>query len=467
MVTPRHRAGLPRLTLRGGMFLLAGSTLAVLGVVLGRRDLLFVAAVLLLLPVAAVVFVSVRPVRVSVVRAVFPSVVTAGETALVSLRVRNLSPRPLFGARWRDTVSGNIRPPERRNLPTLDRGHAGPDGGPDSARVDYPVRPPTRGLYSSGPLQLGRGDPFGLAFQERPVGQPHDFVVTPRVSALPGAGLAAVSGDGASREALRNISPNADELIAREYRPGDPLRRVNWRATARHGELMVRQEEQRSNPEARLVLDTTPSGLTLRSTRAFELAIEIAASVGVHLIGAGFRMQLVEIGASQVAPGPEREHGGLRGDAPVFFDVGGERPLLEALATVQPVETVAGSASGAPGRSMGAGQSPSIAILVETDAAGLADLRALREKSHPAIAFVLDTMSPGSVATLRDAGWRCILVKTAAGIPEAWDSALQGRDDLSARSARGARNSRSARSAGDPGDALDSPGARVDGTGEQ
>jgi len=429
MRTPRRlRPLLPRLTLRGGMFLLAGSTLLVLGIVLGRRDLLFVAALLLVLPVTAVVFVSVRPVRVDVVRAVFPSVVAAGESALVSLRVRNLSPRPVLGARWRDTVSGNIRPPDQGNLPTLDRGRTGPDGGPDFARVDYPVRPPTRGLYSSGPLRLGRGDPFGLVFHERPVGQPHEFVVTPRVSALPGAGLAVVSGDGASREALRNISPNADELIAREYRPGDPLRRVNWRATARHGELMVRQEEQRSNPEARLVLDTTPPGRTLRSARAFELAIEIAASVGVHLIGAGFRLQLVEIGPSQVAPGTERERGGLRGDAPVFFDVGGERPLLEALATVQPIEAAAVTASGGPERSSGAGYSPTIAILVETDAAGLADLRAVRERSHPAIAFVLETMSSGQMASLRDTGWHCIRVNSAAGIAEAWNSALQGRD---------------------------------------
>ncbi|MFC5928576.1 DUF58 domain-containing protein [Cryobacterium melibiosiphilum] len=422
-------AWLPWLTLRGGVFLLAGSTLAVVGLVLGRRDLLFVAVLLLLLPLLALVFVSVRPVRVHVGRAVFPAVVAAGDSALISLRIRNLSPRPVFGARWRDTVSGSIRPPERRDLPTLDRGGSGPDGGPDSARVDYPVLPPSRGLYTSGPLQLGRSDPFGLAFHERPVGEPQDFIVTPRVTVLPGSGLAVVSGDGASREALRNISPNADELIAREYRPGDPLRRVNWRATARHGELMVRQEEQRSNPEARLVLDTTPPGSNPRTTCAFELAIEVAASVGVHLIGAGFRMQLVELGPSQVAPGAEREHGGLRGDAPVFFDVGGERPLLEALSTVQPIAAAPATPDEAPLRQLGTGQSPTVAILVETDARGLADLRALRERSHPAIAFVLATVSPGSVVTLRDAGWRCILVNTAADIPEAWDSALRPGPD--------------------------------------
>lgn len=426
MTAARTRvAWLPRLTLRGGTFLFTGTTLAAFGVVLGSRDLLFVAALLLVLPAAAVIFVSVRPVRVEVGRVVYPSVVAAGESALVSLRVRNLSPRPLLGASWRDTVTGSIRSPEPRELPALERAVSGRDGGPDCARVDYQVRPATRGLYASGPLRIGRGDPFGLAFHERPVGRSDEFVVTPRVSTLPGSGLVPVSGDGASREVLRTISPNADELIAREYRPGDPLRRVNWRATARHGELMVRQEEQRSNPEARVVLDTTPSRTALPTGRAFELAIEITASVGVHLIGAGFRTQLVELGPGQIAPGADREQGGLRGDAPVFFDVGGERALLEALATVQPVAAAPVATGGGPARSWGIGQTPTIAILIDTDARGLADLCALRERSHPAIAFVLGTMSPDSVTTLRGAGWRCIRVDTVADIPEAWDSALQ------------------------------------------
>ena len=43
--------------------------------------------------------------------------------------------------------------------------------------------------------------------------------------------------------------------MTREYRHGDPMRRVHWAATARHGELMVRQEESVTTPEATIILD--------------------------------------------------------------------------------------------------------------------------------------------------------------------------------------------------------------------
>ena len=44
--------------------------------------------------------------------------------------------------------------------------------------------------------------------------------------------------------------------MTREYRHGDPMRRVHWAATARHGQLMVRQEESVTTPEATIVLDS-------------------------------------------------------------------------------------------------------------------------------------------------------------------------------------------------------------------
>ncbi|MEJ1229582.1 MAG: DUF58 domain-containing protein [Galbitalea sp.] len=85
--------------------------------------------------------------------------------------------------------------------------------------------------------------------------------------------------------------------MTREYRTGDALRRVHWRASARHGELMVRQEEQRSYPEARIILDTRTDGYggTISSFEFhdsgftwFEWAITMVASIGVHLHPLGF-----------------------------------------------------------------------------------------------------------------------------------------------------------------------------------
>lgn len=433
-------AWLPRLTRRGGMFLAVGGALFLNALVINRRDLLFVACLLLVVPAVALVYVTIRPARMRVTRTFRPAIVPAGTDAVVSLQLRNLSLRPLYGARWRDTASDGLLVPPGGPLPGLDRYEGGPSDGADSVRLEYTVTPLRRGLYACGPLMLGRHDPFGLAVSERSVGEPHDLVVTPRVTALPGHRLSAGSGDGTIRDLVRQSNPNSDELIAREYRPGDPLRRVNWPATARHGEIMVRQEEQRSNPEARIILDTTLAGRpeyastqggdrARRHEQAFELAIELTASVGLHLLENGFLLEVVELGRSQLAPGTARGQGGLHGDPPTpFLPQGGGRLLLEGLANLAPVQRTAPdeSAGGAAARALG-GRMPTFAVLTDIDAQDATELVALRGQCNPAVAFILDTMSRSVVERLRDAGWTCVGLRSPRDIAAAWDQATSER----------------------------------------
>ena len=145
----------------------------------------------------------------------------------------------------------------------------------------------------------------------------------------------------------RRTHPNSDELIAREYRYGDPLRRVNWAATARRGELMVREEEQRGDPEARVLLDTTLAGRPRVSSlrrehddgpnHAFELGIEMAASIGVHLLEHGFRVRCTQVADPEraVVPGAAYDGG--------YRMPGGDRTLLEDLARLDEPATPVGA----------------------------------------------------------------------------------------------------------------------------
>lgn len=426
----------PRLTLRGGIFLAGGGALFLNALVINRRDLLFVACLLMAVPAVALFYVTLRPAKLHVTRSFRPPVVPAGGETVVLLQVRNLSARPLYGARWRDTASDGITVPSSSLLPMLDRFDGGPGGAGDTAVVEYTLRPKLRGVYDVGPLVLGRHDPFGLAYSERPVGEPHDLIVTPRVTPLSDRRAAVTSGDGSVHEILRHVNPNSDELIAREYRPGDSLRRVNWPATARHGEIMVRQEEQRSTPEAVVILDTTLSGRpaysatqassrTRRHDTAFELAIEAVASIGAHLLDAGFRLNIVELGPSQLAPSSDRTRGGLHGDGPSTFRTsGGDRLLLEGLASVVPVprsDPDAGS-RGAPRAAfrLSSGPVPTFAVLVDIDALDVHDLAAARTTADPAVAFVLETMNRTTMNDLEDAGWTCVPLSNARELPDAW-----------------------------------------------
>lgn len=429
----------PRLTRRGWAFLTVGVGLALGALWINQRDLFFVACLLVVAPLVAVGYVAIRPGEVGVTRSFRPPIVPAGSETLIVLALRNLSLRPLDGASWWDSSSlGTDAPaPAALGLPALDRYRPGPATGPDSVRLEYPVKPPRRGVFAFGPLIIGRKDPFGFAVREHRVGQPHDLVVTPRVTPLPDSGGAVTRGDGSVRDLLRSLNPMSDELIAREYRPGDPLRRVNWPATARHGQIMVRQEEQRSNPEARIILETTRTAGTQpdrggRAPAPFELAVELVASIGVHLLDAGLTLQLVETGPSQLVPGSAQNLGGLRGDAPLVCHApGGDRELLEGLANLTPVTrssrgTEASRMTQAAADS-GGGRLPTFAVLWNVSPTDAAELAGMRGRCDPAVAFVLDPVSVAARATLRDAGWLCVPLHTAGGIADAWANARAGR----------------------------------------
>ncbi len=251
----------------------------------------------------------------------------------------------------------------------------------------------------------------------------------------------------------RRSHPNSDELIAREYRYGDPLRRVNWAATARRGELMVREEEQRGDPEARVLLDTTLSGRPRASSLrrehddgpnpGFELGIEIAASIGAHLLERGFRVRCTQVADPERAVIPSAVYdGGYRMP-------GGDRMLLEDLARLEePVRlsTHAGpepAASEARARAREA-RAPGFAVLVDPDEPEASNLIALRPMFEPAVAFATEGVSRRVLDLLEEADWRVVRVRRPTEIGEAWAGI--------AATARGAEGGRAEPFRGEAGD---------------
>ncbi len=307
-----------RLTVRGWATLVVGAACLVAGVAVGRHELLVGASFALLLGLGGLVLARIRRPRLDVVRLFSPPVVSAGATATVSLRVRNsgsvTTPTLLWNDAipWREQQEPNELPPIRIR--------------PASARtvsLGYELHPHRRGLYPIGPLVVEFGDPFGMARSSVACGDVDRLTVVPAVTPLPDGGPVLIDGDGAAQLVQRRAVGNDDDLTTREYRSGDALRRVHWRASARHGELMVRQEEHRSHPDARIVVDTRLGGYPdavpdtenwppTPSSEAFEWAVRMLASLAVHLDESGFRVGVVETGSPQVSEIGERWEGGLR-----------------------------------------------------------------------------------------------------------------------------------------------------------
>lgn len=419
----------PRLTRRGGTLVAVGVILLAVSLWFDLRDILLLAFVGIAMPLAAAVFVLVRTPRLAVTRAFAPPVVPAGAWTRVSLVVKNRGRRTFDGAHWRDTVPEGLVAPPEAILPAIGPYESVLPSGDDTVRLEYRVRMPRRGVPSIGPLRVGISDPFGLARIDREVGTGHEIVVTPRVTSLEAALGSAASIDGVVHGLRRRTHPNSDELIAREYRYGDPLRRVHWAATARRGELMVREEEQRGDPEARVLLDTTLSGRPRaaalrheddgRPHVGFELGIEIAASIGVHLLERGFQVRCTQVADPErgIIPGAAYDGG--------YRTPGGDRMLLEDLARLeeparQLVHPGAGPAASEGRPRAREARAPGFAVLVDPDDQDARNLVALRSALEPAIVFAVEGVSPQVLDELEEADWRVIRVRRPADIGDAW-----------------------------------------------
>jgi len=410
------RAGSTRLTVRGILFVGVGIACTVTAYVIGRSELLFATGLLILLPLVGFLIVRLRPLRLTVSRTFSPPVVSAGMASVIELSVRNVQGTASPAASWTDRIPWAPHRAGPGLLPSIPPGETATVSR--STRLGYSLRPALRGVYDIGPLDVSYSDPFGLAVGHLQVGGTQSLYVVPPVVALGQSLSLAVSGEGSARLIQHLATGNDDDLMTREYRTGDALRRVHWRASARHGELMVRQEEQRSYPEARLILDTrsdgygpdvAPSELAPGSA-SFEWAITLVASVGVHLHRSGFLVQVLETAPRQVAPLGDATQGS-----------GQDTEFLLSLAGVTLQEPTSAIGGGNDERGQAA-LGPVFAVMADPSSDTLRWISAQRRPYETGVAFVVDSGNPAIPEILDAAGWTCIPVTHTTDIGFAWAS---------------------------------------------
>jgi len=387
----------------------------------GLSQLLYAACFLTVLPLAALLLVRLRRRRLEVVRTFTPTMVSAGSTAVVELAVHNQSAAPSGPATWADHIPWPPGTAGPGSLPALSGSVPGVFSAPSSTILRYTVRPPERGVYNVGPLSIEYSDPFSLAAGSASLGGIQPLSVIPATVSLGEGGPSILSGDGSARLIQRRTSGNDDDLMTREYRSGDALRRVHWRASARHGELMVRQEEQRTHPEARILLDTRRGGYGdawadlgghESGVGAFEWGVRMLASLGVHLHRAGFLVQVVETGPQQVAPIGDSAQG-----------TGQDIEFLLSLAEIGLAEDPLPEFGGAQGEERAEGvPGPIFAILGEAEPETLSWIAAQRRPHELGVAFVLGRRSSRTYSVLEQSGWTCVPVRETDDPALAWAS---------------------------------------------
>ena len=160
-----------------------------------------------------------------------------------------------------------------------------------------------RGVLAVGPVSVVRGDPLGLFERVHRRDEPVDLFVHPRTVLFEGQSL----GFLRDLEGLPATDLSRDDVsfhALREYVPGDDLRHVHWRSTARRGHLMMRQNEARRRTPVLVMLDVRPGS---HDRASFERAVEACASI-VTAIERSARPVEVMLSTGRMIGAPGRRH---------------------------------------------------------------------------------------------------------------------------------------------------------------
>jgi uncharacterized protein (DUF58 family) len=147
-----------------------------------------------------------------------------------------------------------------------------------------------RGVFTFGPVQVTVSDLFERGTRSEIREAPGRLLVRPRtVPVRPAAPARAPLGTARSRTSL--FTDPARFAGVRAYQPGDPVRRIHWRATARLGTPVSRRYEPVHERQVLLALDLQtvpgPHWLMLFDDEQVEALCVAAASIARRLLRDG------------------------------------------------------------------------------------------------------------------------------------------------------------------------------------
>lgn len=196
-----------------------------------------------------------------------------------------------------------------------------------------------RGLFTLGPTTLRSGDPLGIYTLEISSPQTTQLMVTPPIVPLPEIEVAAGGYAGEGRPRPDALERTASAASVRQYLPGDSLRWIHWRTTARRGSPYVRLFEGAPAGDWWIILDLdggAQAGHDQESTE--EYGVVLAASLADRGLSQGRGVGLA-VNSEDMAWLPPREGEGQRWEIlrALALVAPGKRPLAELLARMRPL----------------------------------------------------------------------------------------------------------------------------------
>ena len=152
-----------------------------------------------------------------------------------------------------------------------------------------------RGLHRIGPVRMRSSDIFGFVATETRLHDAADILVYPRVIDLQEVLTPPQHPFGMARGRMPLYHDTSRVQGQREYRPDDPLKHIDWKATARLSQLQTRIFEPAVSLNMLIALNGSTSDFVWQGTnrRLFERAVTSAASAAALADKRGFSFGLV------------------------------------------------------------------------------------------------------------------------------------------------------------------------------
>lgn len=272
------------MAISGRFFFLALAALVPIIALPGPVTWLLALAVLVLVLVTDI-FLAASPRKVALQRTL-PSGVRLGEPATAVLRLANESSRVLRGQvkdGWQPSAgatnalqSVHIRAGER-------------------AALTVSLRPTRRGDLRTEHVSIRSFGPLGMAARQGTITAPGTLRVLPPFNSkrhLPSKLRKLRELDGRAAVQIRGAGTEFDSL--RDYVRGDDVRSIDWRATARRQDVVVRTWRPERDRRVVIVLDTSrTSAARIEDETALDTGIEASLLLAVLAERGGDRVSLV------------------------------------------------------------------------------------------------------------------------------------------------------------------------------
>jgi uncharacterized protein (DUF58 family) len=188
-----------------------------------------------------------------------------------------------------------------------------------SVRQEVRLTFPRRGRYLQDTLRISTRFPFGFLRKTRSISCGQEVLALPNIQPT-GKFLKLLPSIGAEMD--NHFKGRSHDLYAiRDYQQSDSARHIDWKATARSQQLMVREFTREDERRVRLMFDPRVPDARPATLAKFEKGVEFCACLAWHFYEAGTTLGFITRGFG-LRPAPSGQ---------VIY------PILEALALMEPI----------------------------------------------------------------------------------------------------------------------------------